>query len=330
MKRRGILAFTIAVILMPSNLPGQESGKIYRVGMLGISEPKPEILKLSLNPFRQRLRELGWIEGKNLVIEQRWAKGRAEQFTKLAAELVQLKVDVIVTPTSQSALAARKATETIPIVGTFLGDPLKYGIARSYARPGWNVTGLTSEPGGLPIAAKTLEFLKEAFPTASRIAILVNPRSDLAPQLLRDVEIAAKLLKVALLPVEAGSPEEFERAFVRMREGRADALYVPGDAMFFANRARIAELAIKHRLPSGSATAEFAQAGGLINYVMDLSDNYRRAADYVDKIFKGAKPAELPIEQPIKLRLVVNAQTAKALGITLPQSILIRAAQVIE
>lgn len=330
MKRRRFLACAIAASVVPSRLTAQQRGRIYRVGILGISEPRPEILKLSVEPFRQRLRELGWIEGKNLVIEQRWAKGRAERFTELAAELVRLKVDVIVTPTSQSALAARKATETVPIVGTFLADPVKYGVARSYARPGGNVTGLASEPGGLPIAAKTLEFLKEALPAASRIAVLINPGSDFAPRLLMDVETAARTLNVTLLPVEAGSPEEFARAFVRMRENRADAVYVLADAMFFTNRARIAELAIEHRLPSASATAQFAQAGGLINYVMDLADNYRRAADYVDKIFKGANPADLPIEQPIKFRLLVNTRTAKVLGIKLPRALVLRAEQVIE
>jgi len=330
MNRRRVLACLIAMFPAPLGALAETRVRIYRVGMLGISEPTPEVRKLSVEPFRRRLGELGWIEGKNLVIEQRWARGSAERFTALAAELVQLNVDVIVTPSSQAALAAQKATRTVPIVGTFLADPVKYGVAQSYARPGGNITGLTSEPGGLPIAAKTLEFLKEALPTASRVAVLVNPGSELTPQLLKDVETAANALKLTPVPIEAASPLEFERAFARMRESKVDALYVVADAMFFTNRARIAELAVQHRVPSASASPEFARAGGLINYVMDLADNYRRAADYVDRIFKGAKPAELPIEQPIKFQLSANLKTARAIGLTIPQSLLLRADKLIE
>lgn len=243
---------------------------------------------------------------------------------------MRLKVDVIVTPTTEAAMGARKATQSVPIVGTFLGDPVRFGLVQSYARPGGNVTGLTSEAGGLPIAAKTLEFLKQAVPAASRVAVLVNSKSDFAGRLLNDIELAAKALKVELVPVEANTPDQLERAFAQMQEGRVDALYILGDAMFFAHRARITELAIKHRLPMASAMAQFAQAGGLINYVMDLSNNYRRAADYVDKIFRGANPAELPIEQPTKFQLVVNLKTAKLLGLTIPRSVLLRADTVIE
>lgn len=330
MKRRNALAFAAAVLIVPSSLPAQQQGKIYRIGVIGVSEPTPETLKVSLAPFRQRLRELGWIEGKNILIEQRWAQGRRERYPELAAELVRLKVDVIVTPSTEAAMAVRKTTQAVPIVGTFLGDPVKLGLVQSYARPGGNVTGLSSEAGGLPIAAKTLEFLKQAVPTASRIAVLVNPKSDFAGRLLDDIGPAAKALKVELVPTEAASPEQLELAFARMQEGGAEALYVLSDAMFFAHRTRIAELAIRRHLPMASAMARIAQAGGLINYVMDFADNYCRAADYVDKILKGANPAELPIEQPTKFQLILNLKTARAVGLTLPQSLLVRADQLIE
>jgi len=329
-KRRSLLSLVIAALAAPSSLLAQQRARVYRIGVLGVSEPTAETLKVSLVPFRQRLRELGWIEGQNIVIEQRWAQGRRERYPELAAELVRLKVDVIVTPTSEAATGVRKATQTVPIVGTFLGDPVKFGLVQSYARPGGNVTGLTSEVGGLPIAAKTLEFLKQAVPAASRIAVLVNPRSEFAGRLFEDIEAAAKALKVELVPVEAGAPEQLERAFARMQKTGVDALFVVADAMFFVHRARIAELAIRVRVPMGSAMALSAQAGGLIHYVMDLSDNYRRAADFVDKIFKGANPAELPIEQPAKFQLILNLKTARALRLTLPESLLVRADQLIE
>jgi putative ABC transport system substrate-binding protein len=330
MMRRSFIAFAAASLIMPSALNAQQRGKIRRIGLLGISAPTPETLNLSLEPLRQRLRELGWIEGHNIVIEQRWAQGKAERYPELAAELVRLKVDVIVTPSTEAAMGVRKATQTVPIVGTFLGDPVRFGLVKSYARPGGNVTGLTSEAGGLPISAKTLEFLKQAVPTASRIAVLVNPKSDLAGPLLEDIEPAAKALKIELVAVEAGTPDQLERAFARMQEGRVDALYILSNAMLFAHRARIAELAIKHRLPAGGSMAQFAQAGGLVNYVMDVSDNYRRAADYVDKILKGANPGDLPIEQPTKFQLLVNLKTARSLRLTIPQSLLVRADRVIE
>ena len=277
------------------------------------------------------LRERGWIEGQNLVIEQRWAEGKAERFPELAAELVRLNADVIVTVTSEAVLGVRKATKTIPVVGTYLGEPIRRGLIQSYARPGGHVTGLTSEAGGLNnLDAKALEFLKQAVPGASRIAVLLNPNSDLARGLLREVEAAAKSLKVTLRPVEASAPEQLERAFARMREDRAAALLVVGDSMLFVNRARIAELAIKHRLPTSGVMPLLAHAGGLISYVADFSDSYRRAAGYVDRILKGASPADLPVEQPTKFQLVINLRTARAIGLTVPQSLLFRADQVIE
>jgi putative ABC transport system substrate-binding protein len=330
MKRRGIIALAAATLIVPSVLNAQKQAGIRRIGLLGVAAPTPETLDVTVVPLQQRLRELGWVQGQNIAIEQRWAQGRADRYSELAAELVRLKVEVIVTPTTQAVMGVRKASQTIPIVGTFLGDPVKYGLAKSYARPGGTITGLTSEAGGMPIAAKALELLKQAVPDASRIAVLINPTSELAGNLLKDVESAAKALKIDLVLIEVPTPDQLEQAFAQMRQNGVHALYLLGDTMFFAQRVRIAELAIKHRLPMGSAMAQIGHAGGLINYVMDISDNYRRAADFVDKILKGAKPGDLPIEQPAKFQLLVNARTAKALRITLPPELLLRADQVIE
>jgi len=330
MRRRALLEFAAAALAAPTSLLAQQQRRVHRIGLLGISAPTPEVLNLTLVPFRQRLRELGWIENQDIVIEQRWAQGESARYPELAAELVRLKVDVIVAVTSEAVLGVQQATRTVPIVGTFLSDPVNLGLIQSYARPGRQVTGLTSEVGGLPISAKTLEFLKLAVPTASRVAVLVNVKAKLADHLLNDIEQAAKALKVGIVPVEAETPDQLEPAFARMLQGGAQALYILADAMFFAHRTRIAELAIRHRLPMGTAMAQYAQAGSLINYVADVSDIYRRAAGYVDKILRGANPAELPIEQPTRFQLVVNLKTAKLLGLTVPQTVLLRADRVIE
>jgi putative ABC transport system substrate-binding protein len=330
MRRRNLLGFAAAIVAAPLELLAQPVGKVYRVGFLGISVPTPEILKISLEPFRQGLRERGWIEGKNIVVEQRWAEGKSERFAELRAELVRLKVDVIVTVTSEAALAIRKSTQSTPIVGTFLGDPIKRGLIESYTRPGKNVTGLTSEAGGLNLDAKALEFLKLAVPASSRVAVLFNPRSAFGPGLLREVESAAKSLRIALRPVEAASPEQLEDSFAEMRKDGVDALLVIGDSMLFTHRERVAELAIRNRLAAGAVMPQFAQAGGLIGYIADFSDNYRRVAGYVDLILKGANPAELPVEQPTKFQLTVNVKTANALGLKLPYVLLLRADRVIE
>jgi putative ABC transport system substrate-binding protein len=236
----------------------------------------------------------------------------------------------MVVPTSEAAIAVRKVAPAVPVAGTFLGDPVRFGLAQSYAHPGGNVTGLTSEAGGLPIAVKVLEFLKLALPGATRPAVRLNSASELAVTVFSDVESAARAVNLRVVRVEARTPEQLEQAFSRMQQERVDALHMLGDVTFFAQRARIAAPAGKHRLPSGGAMPHYAQAGGLINYVMDASDNCRRAADFVDKILKGAKPGDLSIEQLTKFQLVVNAGTARALGIALPRELLLRADQVID
>lgn len=330
MKRRSLLGFAVAALAAPSSLLAQQRARVYRIGFLGSASPTPETVRISLDYFRLGLRERGWIEGQNIIIEQRWAEGRVERFPELAAELVRLKVDVIAAATIDAVLGARKATRTIPIVAALVRDPIQHGLVQSFARPGGNVTGLTSEAGGFPLSVKTLEFLKQAVPAAVRVAVLVNPKSAVARSQLNDLRTAGDTLKVELLPVEASTLDQLEPAFVRMRELRTDALLIPGDSMFFVHRVRVAELAIKHRLPLGSSMFEAAPAGGLLGYQVDVSDNWRRAAGYVDRILKGANPAELPVEQPNKYQLILNVRTARAIGVKLPQSLLLRADRVIE
>lgn len=329
MKRRNLLGFAAAALAAPSSLLAQQPGRVYRIGILGGVAPTPDILRISLEPFRQGLRERGWIEGQNIIIEERWAEGKGERFSELAAELVRLKVDVIATSTISVALAAKKVTQTIPIVAALASDPVERGLVQSYARPGGNVTGLSDEAG--PLDEKVLEFLISAVPSARRVAVLTYAADAIALRAnLERIASAAGPLKLELRPVEVGKPEELEGAFARMRKDRVEALIIMISAMFYVHRVRIAELAVKHRLATSSRMYEFAQAGGLIAYHVDIADNYRRAAGYVDKILRGAKPGDLPFEQPTKFQLTVNLKTARAIGVKLPQSLLLRADRVIE
>ncbi|MEK6243637.1 MAG: ABC transporter substrate-binding protein [Pseudomonadota bacterium] len=326
MRRRAVLGFAAAALALPSSLFAQQAGRIYRIGLLQPGSPTPEALKFLDQTFHQTLRERGWIEGKNIVYEQRWAELRPERFPELAADLVQLKVDVIVAVINSAVAAAKNLTQSIPIVAVFVNEPVRQGFAQSYARPGGNVTGLTAEAGPT-IDTKSFELLKEAAPAASRIAVLAGPGRT---PYLEVIPPVAKSLNVELLVVEANKLEDIEGAFARMKEGRANAVFVPGVPLYLAHRVRIAELALQHRLPMGGPVTMLAEAGGLIGYGIDLAQNWRRAADYVDKILKGAKPGDLPFEQPTKFQLTVNLTTAKALGLTIPQVVLLRADRVIE
>jgi len=327
MRRRTLLGLTTAVLTAPGSLFAQQPGRVYRIGALMYTTPTPDELRKSA--FMQALAERGWIDGKNVVFERRAIDGKRERLDELAAELVRLKVDVIVT-LGVGVAAARKATQSIPIVAFGVNEPVKMGFAHSYARPGGNVTGLTFE-AGLTIDSKSFELLKEAVPSAKRVALLARSAGELLQRpYLEGIPPVAKALNVDLLVVEANAPEDFESAFTRMREGSADALFVPGDALFTFHRVRIAELALKHRLPMGGPSAQFAEAGGLIGFSSDFTYNLRRAADYVDRILKGANPGDLPFEQPSKFQLAVNLKTARALGIKFPQTLLVRADQVIE
>jgi putative ABC transport system substrate-binding protein len=316
-------ALTGGLLAAPLAAEGQQAGKVFRIGLLGTDSGQAN----PMEALRAGLRDLGYVEGKNIVIEYRWAEGEYDRFPALVAELVALNVDVIVTQGgTPPALAAKRATTTIPIVMTGVGDAVGTGLVASLARPGGNVTGLTDSVPELH--AKRLELLKEAMPRAGRVAFLVNPvnRSQAA---YKSLERTARLLKVELHTVEVRRTQEFERAFSTMAQNRIDAIVVAQDALFNANVRAIADLAAKKRLPS-SGTKDFAQAGGAIGYGWNSFDNNRRAAHFVDKILRGARPADLPVEQPTKFELSINLKTAKALGLTIPPSLLQRADQVIE
>jgi len=278
--------------------------------------------------FTQGLREHGYVEGHNIVVERRFADNKAERRSEFAAELVRLKVDVIVTTSDGAIVAVREQTQTIPIVMANSTDPVGTGFVASLAHPGGNVTGLTLISPEL--SAKRLELLKEAVPGLSRVAIMWNPDARGAVLEYKETESAAHSLRLQLQSVEVSRADDFDRTSSALTAGGAQALIVVGSAFAFANQGRIAGLAQKHRLPSMFGQREFADAGGLIAYGSNLADNWRRTATFVDKILKGAKPGDLPVEQPTKFELVINLKTAKALGLTLPQSLLQRADEVIQ
>src|SRR6266545_1955449 len=282
-----------------------------------------------LEAFRQGLRELGWVEGQNIVIEYRSAEGHFDRLPDLAAELVRLKVDVIVAAPTPAVLAAKSATGTVPIVGVSLTGPVELGLIASLARPGGNVTGV-SYSVGTDIFGKDLELLKEIVPKVRRVAVLSNPDGPAQPITIRNVKDAARSLGLQLQLVEARGPGDFNGAFAAMARERVGALFVVTDPVFILHRARLVDLAAKNRLPSIFTQRADVEAGGLISYGPNFSDMYRRAAIYVDKILKGARPADLPVEQPTKFELVINLKTAKALGLTIPPSLLQRADEVIQ
>jgi putative ABC transport system substrate-binding protein len=278
--------------------------------------------------LKQGLRELGWIEGQNVGLEYRYANNKLEQLPNLAAELVRLKVDVIVTGGEAGIRAARGATSTIPIVMANSGDPVGTGLITSLSRPGGNMTGLsllTPDLGG-----KRLELLKETVPKVSRVAVLWNPTNAVKVLELKSTEVAAKALGVTVTSFEVRAPTDFGRAFAAIGREHPTALITLTDPLTLGHQKQIAEFAAKSRLPMIAENREFAEAGGLMTYGPNLLDLWRRAATYVDKILKGAKPADLPVEQPTKFELVINLKTAKALGLTIPQSILLRADEVIQ
>ncbi len=282
-----------------------------------------------VDAFLQGLRDLGWVEGKTIVIEYRWAEGRPDRLPDLAAELVRLKVDVILAGSHAVAVAAKNATATSPIVMATGADPVRFGLVASLARPGGNVTGLSFSVG-TDIVGKWLELLKEIVPKVRRVAVLSNPANPSHALVIESVTVAARAMGVQLQLLKAGGPNEFDNAFAAMSRERAEALLVLLDPFFSFHRVRLSDLVAKSRVPAMYGSREYPEAGGLMSYGADYRHNFRRSATYVDKILKGAKPADLPIEQPTKFELVVNLKTAKALGLTIPPSLLLRADQVIE
>jgi len=320
-----------ALLAAPLAAEAQQAGKVARIGYLVWFPLESPETRMNLDAFRQGLRERGYVEGQNLVIEYRSADGKIERLPGLATELARLKVDLIAAGSTPLARALQQATTTIPIVAAVMGDPVGDGLVASLARPGGNITGLTFL--GPELVPKRLELLKEALPKLSRVAVLWNPGA-FGEQTMRDMlkgtEAAARALGVQLQLVGVRGPDEFDRAFSTMTRDRAEALVVFPSPALFNERRRIVDLATKHRLPSMSVAREFVEIGGLLSYGASITDLLRRAATYVDKILKGAKPADLPVEQPTKFELVINLKTAKALGLTIPPSLLGRADEVIQ
>jgi putative tryptophan/tyrosine transport system substrate-binding protein len=325
MRRRTFITLVgAAAAAWPLAARAQQAGRLPTIGFLGAS---PSIESQRVAAFVQRMRELAWIDGRNLAIEYRWAEGRNERYTEAAAELVRLKVDVIVTVATPATLAAKQATTVIPIVFGAASDPVGTGLVASLARPGGNVTGLAnqiSDTGG-----KKLEFLREVVPGLRRLAILANVGNPASVLDMGEAQAAARKLGLEVTTSEIRRAEDIAPAFDALRGG-ADALYVCTDPLVNTHRIRINTLALAARLPTIHGLREYVEAGGLMSYGPNLPDLLRRAADYVDKILRGAKPGDIPVEQPTKFDLTINLTTAKALGLTIPESFLLRADELIE
>jgi putative tryptophan/tyrosine transport system substrate-binding protein len=326
MNRRVFVTSLAAVLAAPLGVEAQQAARIPRIGVLHPGAPATSSHFAAA--FTEGLRELGYLEGQNIVVERRFGEAKAERLSDIAAELVRLKVDVIVTSTDPGIAAVKRQTQLIPIVMANSTDPVGTGFVANLARPGGNVTGLSSVSPEL--SAKRLELLKEAVPRLSRVAIVWNPDVRGAVLEYKETESAARSLHLQLQSVEVNRPDGFDRAFSAVTTGRAEALTVASSSLAFRNRGRIASLAQKNRLPSIYGLREFADAGGLMAYGPNYAELWRRAAAYVSKILKGAKPGELPVEQPTTFELVINLKTAKALGLTIPPSLLRRADQIIE
>ena len=320
-RRQVIVALGTSALAFPLAAFAQQSAKSYRIGFLASESASDPSQAKRLELLRSGLRDLGYVEGHNIVVEVRWAEGQYDRLSALASELIALKVSVIVASGTKATMAARNATGTIPIVMGSTGNPIGLGLTTSLARPSGNVTGWTFI--GSELGTKLLELLKEAVPHITHAAYLVNPADP--PSSLPAMQTAARSLKFALSVFEARAPTQFDSAFAEIVRARCDAVIVNGDTLFGVNVRTIAQLALKHRLPSASDLGEFAEAGGLITYGPDRLEGYRRAAVFVDKLLKGAKPGDLPIEQASKFELVINTTTAKSLGVTIPQALQLRA-----
>jgi putative tryptophan/tyrosine transport system substrate-binding protein len=317
-----------SLFLAPLAAEAQQAGKVYRIGVLWNSTPNTLVSQRNYAAFEQGLRERGWVDGQNTIIERRYAEGRAERLPDLAADLVRLKVDVIVAHAAPATLAAKQATTTIPIIAVAVSDPVGLGLVASLARPGGNVTGLaTLFP---ELAAKRLALLKETLPRVSRVAVLWNAANPGNVIIWKEVQVTARTLGVTLQSREVRGTDDFERVFAAITKERPEALLTLDDPLIFQYQASIVTFAAKTRLPAMHAFRESVEVGGLMAYSVNLPDMQRRAATYVDKILKGAKPADLPVEQPTTFELAINLKTATALGLTIPQSVLGRADQVIE
>jgi putative tryptophan/tyrosine transport system substrate-binding protein len=321
-----VLALSAMVFALCGSVDAQQPTKVARIGYL--SNASASANSDRIDAFRHGLRDLGYVEGKNIVIEYRYAEGKSDRLSALAAELVRLKVDIIATTGPASTGSAKQATATIPIVMANDDDPIGSGFVASLARPGGNITGLsTLSP---EISGKQLELLREIVPKLSRVAVLGDVTRPGIPQALREINVAADAFGVQLQYLEVRDPKDIEIAFRAVTKERADAVLVLGSAVLNSQRKQVADLAVKSRLPAIYRNLEFVEDGGLMAYGVNLNDQYRRAATYVDKILKGAKPADLPVEQPKKFELVINLKAAKQIGLTIPPNVLARADKVIK
>jgi putative ABC transport system substrate-binding protein len=325
MNRRtaGLALLVLGAVTLGSG--AHAASKIRRIGYLTTGSSAAGFQ----NALLQALRELGWTEGQNLVVEYRFADGNFNRLPALAAELVSSNVELIVAAPTPAAVAASRATQTIPVVMSNAADPVALGLVRSLARPGGNVTG-TAWSVGLETLVKSLELLKEALPNVRHVAVLSNPANPSQVLAVKNLQASAQSLRLNLLLVEARGPDEFDGVFARLDRERVDALLVLAESLFLLHSRALADLALKHRLPTMHGITDNVTAGGLMSYGPNLNDNTRQAARFVDKILRGAKPAELPVQQPTKFELVVNLKTARTLGIVIPQAVLARANEVIE
>jgi len=327
MKKKILLVAVATFILVSFHLAqAQQPKKVPRIGFL--STVSPSTLSSRVDSFRQGLRELGYVEGKNIVIEWRYGDGKLDRLPALAAELVRLKVDVIVTAAPPVTRAAKQATVTIPIVMAFDDDPVGSGFVASLNRPGGNITGLSTQSP--EISGKQLEFLREIVPKLSRVGVLGDVTRPGVPQALREINVVAEAFRVQVQYLEVRGPKDIETAFRAATKERADALIVLGSPVLRSQQKQVVDLAVKSGLPATYSVPEFVEDGGLMTYGVNINDLYRRAATYVDKILKGAKPADLPVEQPTKFEFVVNLKAAKQIGLTIPPNVLARADKVIK
>jgi putative tryptophan/tyrosine transport system substrate-binding protein len=327
--RRALVgAITLGLLAARMNADAQQPKSVWRIGFLAAASHQFYIDSGRLDALQTGLRELGYVEGKNLVIEARYADGQYDRLPGFASEFVGLKVDLIVAASSPAIRAAKQATTTIPIVFPSTGDPVGSGFVSSLAHPGGNVTGMSNS--NLDVSAKTLELLRAILPTMSRVGVLANPGSSTESAMLKSIGAAAQAVGVQVVPIEARTLEEIEAGFAAMTRAHIDALVIASDALIGMQQRQIADLAIKHGLPSVAQGAGYARSGGLMGYGLNGLDSYRSAAVYVDKILKGAKAADLPVQQPSRLELVINIKTARALGLTVPQALLVRADELIQ
>ena len=322
---RLLVTLALGLLVAPLTAEAQPASRLPRIGFLGNSTAALEANLVG--PFREGLRDLGYVEGKNILLEYRWAEGKYERFPELISDLLQLPVEMIVTAGTPASLAVKKATTSIPLVMMAVGDPVGTGLIASLARPGGNVTGISAMAADLE--GKRLELLREVVPTLSHVAVLWNPASPFQVVAEQEVQAAAQALRIKVLSLGVQAQEQFDEAFATIRREQPEALNVLADRLFLHHRGRLMDFAINQGLPGVHAYRELVEAGGLMSYGPSYAEMHRRSAYYVDKILKGAKPADLPVEQPTKFELVINLKTAQALGLTIPPTILFQATEVI-